>query len=48
MIYIITNVWNTFSDKNPFIETIAWTRSSSHLNQILQILITIGVKARNT
>lgn len=35
---IITNVWNSFGNKNPFIETIAWTKSSSHLNQILQIL----------
>lgn len=35
---IITNLWNSLGDKNPFLETISWTKTSSHLNQILQIL----------
>lgn len=35
---IITNFWNSLGQQNPFIETISWTRTSSHLNQILQIL----------
>jgi|688.fasta_scaffold236760_3 hypothetical protein len=35
---IITNLWNSLGDKNPFLETISWTRTSSHLNQVLQIL----------
>lgn len=35
---IITNLWHSFGDKNPFIETISWTKTPSHLNQILQIL----------
>jgi hypothetical protein len=35
---IITNLWNSLGDKNPFIETISWTKTSSHLNQTLQIL----------
>jgi hypothetical protein len=34
---IVTNVWNKI-ENNPFLETISWTNSSSHLNQILQIL----------
>jgi len=34
---IITNFWFPFKD-NPFIETISWTKTSSHLNQVLQIL----------
>jgi hypothetical protein len=34
---IITNFWSPFQN-NPFTETIAWTKTSSHLNQILQIL----------
>lgn len=34
---IITNMWNS-EPENPFIETIAHTKISSHLNQILQIL----------
>jgi hypothetical protein len=34
---IVTNMWNSYSE-NPFFETIAWTRTSSHLNQVLQIL----------
>jgi hypothetical protein len=35
---IITNLWNSLGDKNPFLETISWTKTSSHLNQTLQIL----------
>jgi hypothetical protein len=35
---IITNVWNSLGNKNPFMETISWTKTSSHLNQVLQIL----------
>lgn len=35
---IITNVWNSLGNKNPFLETISWTKTSSHLNQTLQIL----------
>lgn len=35
---IITNVWNSLGNKNPFMETISWTKTSSHLNQTLQIL----------
>lgn len=35
---IITNFWNSLGSDNPFIETIAWTNTSSHLNQVLQIL----------
>lgn len=35
---IITNFWNSLGSQNPFIETIAWTNTSSHLNQVLQIL----------
>lgn len=35
---IITNVWNSLGKENPFIETISWTQTSSHLNQVLQIL----------
>lgn len=34
---IITNMWNS-EPENPFIETIAHTKISSHLNQVLQIL----------
>jgi hypothetical protein len=34
---IHTNMWQREPD-NPFTETIAWTRTSSHLNQVLQIL----------
>lgn len=34
---IVTNMWTSYSE-NPFYETIAWTRTSSHLNQILQVL----------
>lgn len=35
---VITNFWHSIGSKNPFIETISWTRTSSHLNQVLQIL----------
>ena len=35
---IVTNMWRSLGSQNPFIEIIAWTNSSSHLNQILQIL----------
>lgn len=34
---IVTNMWYSYSE-NPFFETIAWTRTSSHLNQVLQVL----------
>ena len=34
---IITCVWNPIQN-NPFKQTIAWTKTTSHLNQILQIL----------
>jgi hypothetical protein len=34
---ILTCVWNNIPG-NPFIEHIAWTRTSSHLNQLLQIM----------
>ncbi len=34
---IITCVWNRI-ENNPFTEIISWNRSSSHLNQMLQIL----------
>ena len=34
---IVTCVWNRIED-NPFHEIVSWNRSSSHLNQLLQIL----------
>lgn len=34
---IMTCMWNN-EPKNPFIEYIAWTKTSSHLNQLLQIM----------
>jgi hypothetical protein len=34
---ILTCVWNSIPG-NPFIEYVAWTKTSSHLNQLLQIL----------
>ena len=34
---IITNMWNS-EKENPFFETIAWTNTTSHLNQVLQVL----------
>jgi len=34
---ILTCVWNSVHG-NPFIEHIAWTKTSSHLNQLLQIM----------
>ena len=34
---ILTCVWNNIPG-NPFIEYVAWTKTSSHLNQLLQIL----------
>jgi hypothetical protein len=39
---IVTCVWNHLND-NPFHEVISWNRSSSHLNQLLQILQCIYV-----
>jgi hypothetical protein len=34
---ILTCVWNSIPG-NPFVEHIAWTKTSSHLNQLLQIM----------
>jgi hypothetical protein len=34
---IMTCLWNS-EPKNPFVEYIAWTKTSSHLNQLLQIM----------
>jgi hypothetical protein len=34
---VMTCMWN-HEPKNPFIEYIAWTKTSSHLNQLLQIM----------
>ncbi len=39
---IVTCVWNPIQE-NPFHEVISWNRSSSHLNQLLQILQCIYV-----
>lgn len=35
---VLTNLWTSLGDNNPFKETLAWTHSRSHINQILQIL----------
>lgn len=34
---ILTSMWN-HEEKNPFPEFLSWTKSSSHLNQLLQIM----------